>query len=180
MPTKKWSHKSYKLAIWLLFFMVNVVEKVYTLLRNTQPMAAILDFTMHFAKYCISDNSIAFFAWQSIGKTYYGHYSSINVLKISQLYRKHISQWRPFCFSTKFLSKSFLVMSLYLEWFVWSYTITPPNYLFLYTNGPHTHFLWLTVAAILDLCKLLPNEWPITLCPFLKWLSIKNTQVCQI
>ena len=34
-------------------------------------------------------------------------------------------------------------MSLYLEWFVWSYTVTPPNYMFLYTNGPHRHFSWL-------------------------------------
>ena len=84
--------------------------------------------------------------------------------------------WRPFCFSTKFLSKYFLVMPLCLEWFVWSYTITPRmyNYMFLYTNGPHRHFSWLTVAAIFDLCKWRPNEWPIRLCPFLKWFSIKK------
>ena len=31
-------------------------------------MAAILDFTMNFARFCIFDNSIAFFAWQSIKK----------------------------------------------------------------------------------------------------------------
>ena len=36
------------------------------------------------------------------------------------------------------------------------------------------HFSWLTVAAILDLCKLRPNEWPIRLCPFLKWFGIKK------
>ena len=65
-------------------------------------------------------------------------------------------------------------MSLHLEWFVWSYTITQPNYMFLYTNGRHRHFSWLRVAAILDLCKLRPNDWPIRLCPFLKWFSIKK------
>ena len=46
--------------------------------------------------------------------------------------------------------------------------------MFLYTNGPHKQIPWLTVAAILDLCKLRPNGWPISLCPFLKWFRIKK------